>query len=205
VKPIRSFLSAALILALLGLLAGCGGGSSSSSSSTTASTPEPAPSEAPAEAEGEGEAEPGGEPEAEAEATGPKAAVVKEGDAICLATDEVTAQLQAEFKKVNEPSAPDFEKKLSELLVRIVVIGRTEGEELSGLEPPKGDAPTIERWIATGQEGLSQFEAAAKALKSEGQSPKFSKLYEEGQATLTKANEIAGNYGFKVCGGARAF
>jgi hypothetical protein len=202
VKPIRSLLATVLVLGALGLLAGCGGGSSSSSSSTTASTSEAAQSEPPAEAEGGAEAE--AEPEEEAGGSPARAAVIKEGDAICRATDEVTATLQAEFKKANQPGAPGYEKKLSELLGRIVVIGRTEGEELSTIKPPAKDVPTIERWISTGQEGLSQFETAARILKS-GQSPKFNRIYEEGQASLTKANEIAADYGFSVCGGARSF
>jgi hypothetical protein len=195
VKPTRSILAAALVLALLGMLAGCGGSSSSSSSGSTGEASEPAPSKAPAEGEG-AEAEAGGDPA--------RAAVIKEGDAICQATDEVTATLQAEFKKVNQPGAANYEKKLSELLGRIVVIGRTEGEELSSIKPPAKDVPTIERWIRTGQEGLNQFEAAARVLAS-GQSPKFNRLYEEGQTSLTKANEIAAGYGFAVCGGARTF
>jgi hypothetical protein len=211
-KLVRPLILLALVVALLGAVAGCGGGSSSSSAETdlTEAT-EPSSTEPPAEGESE-EAEPevrgevAEESEAEGEAaSGPRAAVIKEGDEICLATDEVTAKLQAEFKKANEPGAADFETKLAELLVRIVVIGRTEGEELSSINPPAKDQKILGRWITTGQEGLSQFESAARILKSEGQSPKFAKVYEEGQKTLTKANEIAAGYGFKVCGGARAF
>jgi hypothetical protein len=201
VKLVRRLLTPVLVVALLGLVAGCGGSSSSSSGSTASTTTAP-PSKAPAESETEAIEELGAE--GEAAGGGTKSAFIKEGDEVCENTDVVTETLQAEFKKANNPSAPDFEKKLAGLLVRIVVIGRTEGEELASLEPPAGETKAFEEWLSTGEAGLSQFEAAAAELKK-GTSPKFTRLYEEGQAKLAKANELAANLGFDVCGGQRAF
>ena len=129
--------------------------------------------------------------------------LTKEADAICQATDEVTETLQAEFEKASDPGAANYAAKLGELLVRIVVIGRTETEELMALRPSADQAAAYERWLAVGQEGLADFEGAALALKKEGQSPNFTRFYEQGQVRLTQANKIAANQGFKVCGGQR--
>jgi hypothetical protein len=129
--------------------------------------------------------------------------LAKEADAICQATDEATETLQAEFEKASDPGAADYDAKLGELLVRIVVIGRTETEELMALKPSADQAAAYERWLAVGKEGLADFEGAALALKKEGQSPNFTRFYEQGQVRLTQANKIAANQGFKVCGGQR--
>lgn len=186
---VRPLLVAALVVTALAVIVGCGGSSSSSSSpSTSASGPEPTPTKPPAEKEAAGGTA--------------RAALIKEGDAICQATDEVTETLQEEFKKANTPGGAGYERKLAGLLVRFVVIGRTEAQELASLEPAANDRPDFERWLTVGGEGLGDFEAAAVALKK-GNSPKFNPLYEKGQSTLAQANEIASKFGFKVCGGQR--
>ena len=174
-----------LIVALLGLVAGCGGSSSSSDSSST-----PTITSAPAETESSA---PGG---------AARAAYVEEADAICQANDEVTASIDrelAELTKSGSSETPRGEAKLSELLVRIVFIGREEGKELASIQPPPADAATITRWINTGQEGLSELEAAARALEDGSPKP-FGDLYAKALATLERAHGIVKDYGFKVCG-----
>jgi hypothetical protein len=164
-------------LALIAAVAGCGGGGSS--------TDETRPTEAPAQT-----------------SEGAKEAFIEEADALCTDYQAKVAPIKAELEELEgeaEPESPENELALGEVLGEAIAEAEAELEALRELEPPPGDSATIEKMLATAEEGNALGTEAAGALE-EGDTSRFGELAGEVQATNNRAKTIAEGYGFQVCG-----
>lgn len=123
-----------------------------------------------------------------ATATITKAELIKKADAICAAgnkANEEAAEEAAEEAGFKLEDATD--EQLRGLIADIVVPGvREQAEEIASLGAPEGDEDQVAAVVAAVEEGVDALEADPnEALEGE---------------PFSEASELAGEYGFKVCG-----
>jgi hypothetical protein len=165
--PMRLFLSLIVVLAFASVVVGCGGSSDDSNSSSAQPTSESLT----------------------------KAEFIKQGDAICKATDEKQkAVLNAYLKKEKpEISSKEAEEALQIKMVEAAGLPpiQAEAEELGELEAPSGDEAEIAAIVA----GIE--EAAEKAKEDP-----TSLLEGAPKGPFTDVDKLATEYGFKACNNA---
>jgi hypothetical protein len=123
----------------------------------------------------------GNDDSASSEPAPTKSAYITEGDAICSA-DQV--KFEAIVKDLpNDVEAPESQKAITDEIVPLL---RNQVEQLRDLTPPEGDeAATAEIYDEVDQ-ALNKVEQDPSALDS--------------ASTFEKANNLATDYGFEVCG-----
>jgi hypothetical protein len=158
------------VLAIGLVAAGCGSSDDSTTGSTTGSTD-------------------GGETST-ASITKPE--LIKQGDEICTAGEEANDEAAEEYAEENGFELEKATKaQQEELIAEVFVPGiEAQAEEIAALGAPSGDEGEVEAI-------LSAVESASEEAQSEP-----SLLFEsgEGAGPFTEANELATEYGFKVCG-----
>lgn len=167
-----------LVLGLLltaSLLAACGGGSSDTSDSTSASG--------------------GGEELSKSE-------WIDQADDVCQEYIEDSEGISAEIEALDiSPKSPQEDlTEASELLRQLDASSKEETDELRGLEPPSADADKIDSMLTKVESTRDLGLQAADALE-EGDEAKVEEVLSEGGEINDEAEEIAQDYGMKVCGG----
>ncbi|HEU4739483.1 MAG TPA: hypothetical protein VFS54_10445 [Solirubrobacterales bacterium] len=117
-----------------------------------------------------------------------KAEFIKQGDAICKESGDQSEKEAEEFAEENgftleKASTEQLEEAVAEVLVSTL---RQQADEISALGAPEGDEDQVEEIIAS-------LESATDEIEDE---PKL--VFEE--KVFDKPNELAQDYGFKVCG-----
>lgn len=109
--------------------------------------------------------------------------LIEQGDAICKASNDRIEAGSAEFEAA-EPTEADLLAFITE-----TVFPEVEGQarDLRELVPPAGDAEEIDAMLDSLEAQLAQGKADPNYLMS-------------GEAGFVEANELARDYGFKVCG-----
>ena len=161
-------------LALLVVAAGCGGGGSSSGTASS-------------QTGGSG---------------GDKATFIEEADVVCTEYQEEVAPIKSELEALESVAEPESKAnltKLGGLVNKALVAAEAELDSIRELEIPQADEPTIEKMLATAEEGNGLAVEGATALEA-GDPQKFGELVPEGEAINAKATKMAEGYGFKVCG-----
>lgn len=161
------------VLAVLAVASGCGGGGSSGSSSDSTSL-------------------------TDVTNVPLKATFIKQGDAICTkGRKEVQAKFAAFLKKEGlKGIGPGGGESPAEIKAHEVELVETIGipaldkqlKELKALGAPKGEEEKVEEYFEAAEEALEKGEAEPQLL--------FSKVTQ----TFAKADKIAQELGFEVCG-----
>jgi hypothetical protein len=120
-----------------------------------------------------------------------KAELISKGDAICEAGNEAIEEEGEEFAEEN---GIDTEKATTaqqeEVVSEVVAPGISEqAEELGALGAPSGEEEEVEAIVSAVETAAGEAEEEPSLLV-EG----------EGAGPFAEANELATNYGFKVCG-----
>jgi hypothetical protein len=120
-----------------------------------------------------------------------KAAMIKQGDAICIKTSSDLSQRYAAFAKEKSSGAAGLSQEASLELGTEVFLPAVQAEidRLRELSPPSDGADEVEAFLDAAEEGVEEGEAEPKALLGDGD-----------QYPFTKADELAQAYGFKACG-----
>jgi hypothetical protein len=118
-----------------------------------------------------------------------KAALIKQGDAICTKGNEAINEEAEEFAEENDVDTNNPTKaQQEEVIVDVVAPGvRKQVEEIADLSAPSGDEAAIEAMVAAVEDGADELEADPKQLI-------------EGKNPLSKGSKLAKDYGFKECG-----
>lgn len=120
-----------------------------------------------------------------------KPELIKQGDEICTAGNEAIEEEAEAFAEENEIDTenPTTEQQ-EEVVAEVIVPGiEAQAEELGALGSPSGDEDEVEAIVST-------VEAAAEEA---GEDPSLI-VEGEGAGPFEEANELATDYGFKVCG-----
>jgi hypothetical protein len=117
-----------------------------------------------------------------------KAEFIKQGDAICKKAGDQSEEEAEEFAEENgftleKASKDQLEEAVAEVLVSTL---RQQADEISALGAPEGDEEQVEEIIVS-------LEGATDEVEDEP-----SLVFEEG--AFDEPNELAKDYGFKVCG-----
>lgn len=117
-----------------------------------------------------------------------KTEFIKQGDAICKKSGEQSEQEAEEFAEENgftleKASTEQLEDAVGAVLVSTL---RQQAEEISALGAPEGDEEQVEAIITSLESATDEIEDEPKLVFEE-------KVFEE-------PNELAEDYGFKVCG-----
>lgn len=117
-----------------------------------------------------------------------KAEFIKQGDAICKESGDQSEKEAEEFAEENgftleKASTEQLEEAVAEVLVSTL---RQQADEISALGAPEGDEEQVE-------EIITSLEGATDEIEDE---PKL--VFEE--KVFDEPNELAQDYGFKVCG-----
>jgi hypothetical protein len=122
-----------------------------------------------------------------------KAEFIKQGDAICTTSNkqietEATAFLEEEgLKEGEEPSEAQQEEVIADVVAPGVA---QQGEKIADLGAPSGEEEAVAEIVDAVETAAGEVEAEPSLLLEE----------EEGSGPFTEANELATEYGFKVCG-----
>jgi hypothetical protein len=119
-----------------------------------------------------------------------KAALIKQGDAICLqANGRRLAALGPYITEAKEGKPLPPKPKQEELVIDLVLPPfQEEAEELAELNPPQGDEPKLEALVGAIEEAVERGKADPSSILS-GASSQFGEAEKLGKA-----------YGFKQCG-----
>jgi len=133
----------------------------------------------------------GGDETTDASVTLTKVEFVKQGDAICQAGNKEIEEGFEEFAKENDlPENKEPSKEQGVELVETVLLPSIEqqGEELRELGAPEGDEEQIDEMLTALEDAVAEGEDEPEIL-FEGKTDPFG-----------KPNQLAEDYGFKVCG-----
>lgn len=124
----------------------------------------------------------------EATVTLTKTEFIKQGDAICKEANEENEAEAEEYAEENgftleKASKDELEEAVADVLVPSL---EKQAEELDALGAPEGDEETVEAIVTALEDSTAEIEDDPGLIFS-GKS-------------LEKANKLAENYGFKVCG-----
>jgi hypothetical protein len=130
----------------------------------------------------------GGDDTTDSTASLTKVEFIKQGDAICKESNKQSEAEAEEFAEDNDfklegASKGQLEEAVTEVLVPSL---NQEAEELDALGAPEGDEDQVEGIVVS-------LEDAAGEIEDEP-----SLVFEE--KVLKKPSQLAGSYGFKVCG-----
>jgi len=113
---------------------------------------------------------------------------IAEADAICKAGDrEIDSQAQEFFPEGGSPGTAEEEAFVTEVLVPGV---QEELDGIGALTPPEGDEDEVAAILDAAQEAIDQLEEDPSALTGAGSGPD----------PFAEANQLATDYGLKVCG-----
>jgi maltose-binding protein MalE len=120
-----------------------------------------------------------------------KAELIKKGDAICTAGNEAIEEQAEEFAEENgidieKPTTEQQEEVVAEVVAPEI---KVQAEEISALGAPSGEEEEVEAIVDAVESAAGEAEEDPSVLV-EG----------EGNGPFTEANELATDYGFKVCG-----
>ena len=130
-----------------------------------------------------------------------RAEYIAEADAFCK---ERNAEAKERNEKLQEiataaKSEDEFFEKATPQLEDGLEWTRDGQEEFKDIEPPEADKETIDEFFAATDEELAVLEKVVEAAR-EGDVERFTDLANEQQNIDDRANKIAQDYGFKVCG-----
>ena len=128
---------------------------------------------------------PAASPNAAATDGGGKAAFVAEADALCT---EVNANINGLFDGLQGPPEP-------ETFGELAAFGREFVEDFRALDVPEGDEAVIEDTLATYDEALDGFAAAAEATDQQAALA----AADEAGALVAEADAALANYGIEAC------
>jgi hypothetical protein len=117
-----------------------------------------------------------------------KTEFIKQGDAICAKGGKQIEDEADEFAKENnvDTSKEDQEEVIATVVAPVL---QTQVDEISELGAPSGEEDTTAAIVEALADGAEELEEnPASLLESDGAGP------------LDKAKELAGRFGFKVCG-----
>lgn len=120
-----------------------------------------------------------------------KVEFIKQGDAICQAGNKEIEEGFEEFAKENNlPENKEPSKEQGVELVETVLLPniQQQGEELRELGAPEGDEEQVEEILDSLDEAVAEGEDDPESLFSGDTDP------------FGKPNQMASDYGFKVCG-----
>lgn len=117
---------------------------------------------------------------------------IKAADAVCEEGNEAIEGEAEEFAKENEidtenPTEAQQEEVISEVVAPAI---RAQAEGISSLGAPSGEEETVEAIVEAVEAGAEEAEEEPGVL-----------LAEEGGGPFKEANELANEFGLKVCGG----
>jgi hypothetical protein len=127
----------------------------------------------------------------EGDASLTKAEFVKQADGICKeANSELTVEFQKFSKENNLPEGKEPTKEQGEELVEEVLIPNVQqqSEDIRELGAPSGDEDRVAAILDALDQGIEEAEEDPAAL------------LDAQDDTFDKANELAADYGLKVCG-----
>lgn len=117
-----------------------------------------------------------------------KAAFIKQADAVCSKTEKRQLALVAKFQQRGVKPGPKSELEL--VAFAGVPPLATEAEELRELPQPSSEAKQAKAFIAAFAAGVKRAEQDASLMLDLEKNP------------FTEAEQLAGEFGLKVCGGA---
>jgi hypothetical protein len=120
-----------------------------------------------------------------------KPELIKQGDAICTAGNEAIEEEADEFAEENgidteNPTTEQQEEVVAEVIAPAVA---AQAEEIDALGAPSGDEEEIAAIVSGVEKAAEEVEDDPSLI-----------VEEEGAGPFTEANELATDYGFKVCG-----
>lgn len=121
-----------------------------------------------------------------------KAEFIKAADAICEEGNEAIEGEAEEFAEENEidtekPTEAQQEEVISDVVAPAI---RAQAEGISSLGAPSGEEESVEAIVEAVEAGADEAEEEPGVL-----------LSEEGGGPFDEANELADEFGLKVCGG----
>jgi hypothetical protein len=120
-----------------------------------------------------------------------KPELIKQGDEICTTGNEAIEEEAEAFAEENEIDTEKATTEQQEEVVAEVVAPqvKAQAEEISALGAPSGDEDEVEAIVTAVEDAATEAEEDP-SLIVEG----------EGAGPFKEANELATEYGFKVCG-----
>ncbi|WP_182378783.1 hypothetical protein [Nocardioides sp. WS12] len=109
--------------------------------------------------------------------------VIKQGDAICAASNEKIDAANDNFINPEEPTEAEFRVAVTDVVIPEI---RSQITDLRALKAPADDVATIASMLAALETDLATLETDPLALLQD--------------TTFAEADEIAQDYGFLVCG-----
>ena len=118
-----------------------------------------------------------------------KSEFIKRADAICVKGSHAQDALPQ----------PASNAELAGYVKHVYAIERGVVQDVRGLQPPSGDASTINSMLDSVDRALA-FESDVEAAAMGGDQSAVNNAQAKGAKDLNKANTIATRYGFKACG-----
>jgi hypothetical protein len=175
----RSAIPGLAAVALMLLAAGCGGGDNKAATTSTTSSTSTAPAK-------------------QAPTSRAKAEYLRRGDAIC---NGFRTRRRTVLPQLNRAARAKDAAGLARVLRRIAVYSTQAFQRFRALPKPKGDEPTLNRYLALEQQLTSTLNRAAAAYEH-GDVRGGTAIIDAQPGLPRQAREIATAYGFKVCGAA---
>ncbi len=119
----------------------------------------------------------------------PRERFIERADAICREAEERAQAL-------GKPRSP---RQLDTFMARAERITNDMVEDLRALEPPEGDSEKVESLLTQIEEAIDYFPELGAAYES-GKQARVEAVGRKLQSVVAEADEMAGDYGFEVCG-----
>lgn len=120
-----------------------------------------------------------------------KPELIKQGDEICTTGNEAIEEEAEAFAEENEIDIEKATTEQQEEVVAQVVAPeiKAQAEEIAALGAPSGDEDEVEAIVTAVEDAAAEAEEDPSLI-----------VEEEGAGPFQEANELATDYGFKVCG-----
>jgi hypothetical protein len=124
-----------------------------------------------------------------------KAEFIKKADQVCTDFRDKSAELEQKANKIPRNQLD----RLAPVLRELSDAADETFDEFDDLQVPAGDEQTIDRYLAANRSQIDVIEKTADAFES-GDLKAATKLISSGQDAGNRTQQIAQDYGFKVCG-----
>ena len=126
---------------------------------------------------------------------------IAKADAFCKERNAEAKKRNAKLQQIatEAQSEDEFFEKATPELEDGLEWTRDGQQEFKDIEPPEADKETIDKFVAATDDELAVLEKVVEAAKARD-IERFADLANEQQNIDDRANKIAQDYGFKVCG-----